>query len=275
MTYKERYSPDIPFVPYLRLPIRDTYQLNEGYIYSQEERKVHGWHIHGGLDFDCEFGTSVYAAASGYAVSTYHRFVDKNKNGSIRLYKGKPLGMGFGYMIQIYHFPEITRSGVPRITQYGHLSHIIPEIKPLFFPPKNNTLSKEELRLAEKYPWILHNYGFHYSEAEKELYAHNFTEILQKYDSGSPFVAKIEQGQLIGKVGNSGILYGELNQKEASEKVSSPDGVLPLDTWDAPHLHFEEATRNENGLKIARRDPYNLYLSRKWYQGKLERSLFV
>lgn len=177
MTYKERYAPNIPFNPYLALPIKDSYKLNEGYIYSQEEHAVHGMYVHGGIDFDCSFGTPVFAAASGLAVATYHRFVIRNKDGKLRLYQGKPLGTGFGYMVQIYHNNKTTLGAGNRITQYGHLSRITKEIVPKFCKPNEKELSPDEQEFAEQYAWIRHNYGFTYTKEEKEIYFTNFSDI--------------------------------------------------------------------------------------------------
>jgi hypothetical protein len=275
MTYKERYSPAIPFIPYLQLSIKSSeYRINEGYIYSQEERKIHGFHIHGGVDFDCSFGTPVLAAASGLAVATYHRFVLRNTDGSLRLYNGKPLGFGFGYMVQIYHDNKITLGTGNRITQYGHLSQIT-DILPKFLPPKVKPVTETEKKLAEEFPWIQSKYGFTHTETDKEIYGNNFDEIIALHKSGSPYVTYVEQGQQIGNVGNSGLLVGNNGQVEASESVTTEKGVPELTTWDSPHLHFEEATRDSNGLKIQRRDPFNIYLSRKWYQKIVSGTLFL
>ena len=104
---KERFSPDIPFVPYLSYPVKQPINITECFIYSNEERSVHGNYFHKGIDFAGSFGTPIYASASGYAVAGYHRFTLLNPDFSLRTFEDKPMGNGLGYFVQIYHPEEI------------------------------------------------------------------------------------------------------------------------------------------------------------------------
>jgi len=301
MTFKERYNPKIPLKPYLIQPVDPSiYAITEGFIYSQQEHSIHGYYLHAGIDFDSPYGTPVRAAASGFAVASYHRFVSLNRDGSMHLYQGKPLGFGFGYMIQIYHPEEV--SGIPggRITQYGHLSFISPRIplqlrmpkqvdyakKVATYYEKHNTHARrspvqsiitEQQHLMEQYPWTQTWYGFSGGQPEeKEAYLLTPTEITELSRQPNTFVTWVEQGEEIGKVGNSAIIWGDATQPEASTLVNQQ--VLPqLETWDEPHLHFEEAARDPNtGQKLSRRDPFFLYKSAKWYQKRfIEKTLFI
>lgn len=297
MTYKERYSPDIPFVPYMELPIKDSYSLEEGYIYSQEERDVHGFYIHGGLDFDCNFGTPVYAAASGFAVAGYHRFTLFNEDRTLRLHEGKPLGFGFGNMVQIYHSEETSGVLGGRVTQYGHLSSVSSSIKMKLFPAEEGDIiyrigeyyqrhprydiDLQEImaahkNLVDRYPWVGSRYGFrnNVDPHMKESYMLTYEEVQQLYAENDPYVVWVEQGEQIGTVGNSAVIWGDLTYEENSEAANQGIVATPP-AWDGDHLHFEEAARNQRGQKIQRRDPFDIYKSRKWYKKKyIQRSLF-
>lgn len=109
---------------YLSLPVkRRDYQITEGWIYTNEEREIHGYAEHGAVDFALPRGSEVLAAAAGYAIASYSRYLTLNeKYRKQMLYKGKPIGFDLGYFVQIYH-PE---SG--RYTEYGHLEKIAGKI---------------------------------------------------------------------------------------------------------------------------------------------------
>jgi murein DD-endopeptidase MepM/ murein hydrolase activator NlpD len=101
-TVKQRYAPPLENIPYLTLPLKSDFKISEGYIYSEEERSIHKRYFHKGIDYACPYGTPVYASADGYAVAGYHRFTEINKDKTLKLYQGLPMGNGFGYFIQIY-----------------------------------------------------------------------------------------------------------------------------------------------------------------------------
>ncbi|HSH31871.1 MAG TPA: M23 family metallopeptidase [Candidatus Saccharimonadales bacterium] len=96
--------------------------MTEGWVYSAEESSIHGMTQHQAVDFGLPVGTPVLAAASGWAVASYHGvfLYDKGTGASQRkrLYKSEPLTAGLGLFVQIYH-PEANT-----FCQYGHLSKV-------------------------------------------------------------------------------------------------------------------------------------------------------
>jgi murein DD-endopeptidase MepM/ murein hydrolase activator NlpD len=298
-TIKERYAPQIDFNPYLTYPIKTDFQISEGFVYTKEERDISGNYFHKGIDFACPYGTPIYAAASGYTVASYFRFTNFNKRlRTPRLYKNKPLGNGMGYFIQIYHPEEICGIKGGRITQYGHLSKFADGIytRKLKWDHRNweervrrhnkklkkKKLSEKELeekikeikRLIRKYPWVKKQYGFNYEDDinKKEAYLWTPKELKGLYENGSKYVTWVNQGDLIGYVGTSGILHGKLHYRE---NVTKPN-VKPFDIWDETHLHFVEANRDwETGRKIEIRDPFDLYLSKEHYKAPFKKNLFI
>lgn len=96
-------------------------QITESWLYSLQERSIHGNTNHGGIDFAAPRGTPVYAAADGYAVSSTHLSV------LAKSYEDKPIGFGLGEFVQIWH-PE---QGV--YSSYSHLNSVVGNI-PYFEP---------------------------------------------------------------------------------------------------------------------------------------------
>lgn len=301
MTTKERHSPNIPFKPYLIFPIKEHSRLTEGYIYSRAERSIHGNFWHKGIDIEAPYGAPVYAAASGFAVAGYHRYVLRNRDKTLRLYKGKPMGNGLGYFVQIFHPEEISNIQGGRITQYGHLSKISDEIAVKVTQPTRinhvyKVLNKfrtsrdpkksayklekslqETERLIKKYPWVEKQYGYSFSESleEKESYLYTREELKSLYKEGSPFVKWVNQGDYIGNVGISAVFYGDPNYNEG--EIIEAGIPQPRNSWDEVHLHFEECIRNPStGLKYENRDPFDIYRSIPAYNpDALMTSLFV
>lgn len=110
---KEKFS-----IPFKR---SDTPLITEAWIYSSEERSIHGFTNHGGVDFAQPYGTAVYAAADGYAISSTQLAPQA------RTYEGKTIGFGLGEFVQVWH----PMQGV--FTSYSHLSKVeksIPYFKP-------------------------------------------------------------------------------------------------------------------------------------------------
>jgi murein DD-endopeptidase MepM/ murein hydrolase activator NlpD len=210
--------------PYLKLPLMrcQGFKINEGWFYSEKEKQIHGRVIHGGVDFQAKRGEPVYATAGGWAISSYYNRPIKNKDGSIRRYKEKPITMGMGYFVQIYH-PE---NG--RYTQYGHLE-----------------------KIAEKIP-------FGTPRKRKEIYYPYGYKVKPESMKNSHYFVWINQGELIGYVGDSGLTWGYKDYPKRPSPKRYP-------SWDEIHLHFEEFTRDKNGRKIQQRDPFNLYNTFKYY----------
>lgn len=128
--------------PFLSLPFKyKSYKITAGITYSAKETKISGQRRHYGIDYSLPRGTPILAAASGWAISSYHWHLlwDKVGKGRIRYkrYKGKLLGNGYGYFVTIYH---------PRqdlFTQYGHLDEIFPKIP--FLEPMRRRLRFDTL----------------------------------------------------------------------------------------------------------------------------------
>jgi hypothetical protein len=298
-TVKERYAPNIENIPYLTMPLRGNFSITEGFIYSQEERNIHGNYFHKGIDYATPYGTPVYASASGYAVSGYHRFTALNDDNTLKLYQGLPLGNGLGYFIQIYHPYSVCKVKGGRITQYGHLSKFGKGIKAKNYWPlkidfeseirrKNSNLkiNKVSERVLEKkiqktkellkqYQWTkkIYGYSFRKRENKRELYTYSLKEIKKMYKKGNRFIKWVEQGDLIGYTGSSAIVWGDLKYRENCRRPN----VKEFETWDEVHLHFQEATRDSKTLlKKDQRDPYGIYLSKEHYRKRVRNNtLFI
>ena len=297
-TIRQRYAPNIKDYKYLIHPLKQNGQITEGFLYSEEERNVHGFYFHKAIDYTCNWKTPVYAAASGYAVAGYHRFTLLNEDNTPKLYEGKPLSLGLGYFVQIYHPYKICRVKGGRITQYSHLSKFGNGIYAKTHKPlrvnykkeiikKNNTRRKykkskallekaikETQKLTRKYWWIKKLYGFSFSEDinKKESYLYTPKELKNLLSQGDKYVKWVEQGDIIGYTGASGIIHGRLKYWENKRKPN----MRKFETWDEAHLHFEEASRDwKTGKKILHRDPYSIYLSKEHYQNLRFDTLFT
>jgi len=86
--------------PFLSIPFSlsdaKSVQITEGWKYSAEERKVHGFPTHYAVDFAAPRATPVYAAAPGYAISSFHV-------GYAGMYDGKRVGYGLGKFVQVWN----------------------------------------------------------------------------------------------------------------------------------------------------------------------------
>ena len=296
-TIKERYAPHIENHPYLTLPLKNDFQITEGFIYTEEERSIHSRYFHKGIDYACPYGTPVYASASGYAVAGYHRYTEVNEDNTPRLYQGLPMGNGFGYFIQIYHPYSVCKIKGGRITQYGHLSKFARGFKVKTFKPlkinfefeirrKNDTrrsnrknflqLEKAILNtkdIVKTYPWVKKLYGFNFRKYpnKREMYTYPIKDIKRMYKRKNRYIKYVKQGDLIGYTGSSGIVWGDLRYKENRRRAN----VKRFDIWDEVHLHFEEASRDtKTFIKKEQRDPYGIYLSKEHYKNIKGNTLF-
>ncbi len=180
MTEKERRLKEyikklkrIDPAPYLKLPLKkSSITITEGWFYSEEEIKIHGFKIHTGIDFKAKRNEPVYASAEGWAISSYHSFRVKNKDGSLRKYKNKTLNNGMGFFVQIYHPKN------KQYTQYGHLNKISNKIS--FGTPRKIK--------GNYYP-----------------YGH---KVKPKKMKDSKYFTWVKKGELIGYVGDSGLTWG-------------------------------------------------------------------
>ncbi|MDD2785336.1 MAG: M23 family metallopeptidase [Patescibacteria group bacterium] len=142
---------------YLALPVRGKYRITEGWLYSDQEKKIHGLDFHGGVDFAQPRNSPVFAAADGWAIASYslNPFFDE-KTGKLRRFRGKIVGMGLGNFVQIYH-PQ-----TKRFTQYGHLEKIsekIPFAKPRKLKdgrliPMGHKINPRDLKNYPKAIWV-------------------------------------------------------------------------------------------------------------------------
>jgi len=215
-------------IPYLTLPFRKadtnkTYDITEGWMYSEGEKAIHGFAEHNGVDFALPYGTPVVAPADGYAMSSYHTFWILNDDGTKRTYQGKPIRFGLGYFVQMY-IPSVNR-----YIQMAHLSDVdaaIPFSLPIAsgddWVPTNHTLSVNDLKNSTQY-------------------------------------VQVKKGQVIGRVGFSGLAW---DYEEYSSGSARPVAIDPnvKKSWDEPHIHFEDFWRDQTtGQKVANRDPYGIY----------------
>jgi hypothetical protein len=224
-------------IPYLTLPFRkadlskyplsnqELYHIAEGWIYSKEELSItHVNPLHGGIDFDVPYGTPVVAPADGYALSSYNTAVIKDEEGNARIYKGKPISLGFGYFVRMY-IPSVNR-----LVTMGHLSNIAPNIN--FVLPTNEagTWKSNSLSKMSSTEWM-----------------------------SNPFATYIKKGTVVGYVGYSGLTWGYDDYKEGAIRPVVIDQNKYV-SWDEPHLHFEEEGINPDTGEIGwQRDPYAVY----------------
>lgn len=172
---------------FLTLPFPEgQYEITEGWHYSDEEKAIHGFSGHGAVDFALSRGTPVLAAADGWAIASYSWRRLKREEGRPLLYRGKQIGFGLGYFVQIYH-PQ-----TKLYTAYGHLQKITPGIK--FLAP----------RKREDCLWPLG----HKLDPEK-LPRHIWA-------------TKIKRGQVIGYVGDSGLTWGYEDYPARPDYVKFP-----------------------------------------------------
>lgn len=208
---------------FLSLPVSEnSYVISEGWQYSKEERSIHGISNHLGIDYACHRGTKVLAGSSGWAIASYkNRPFINEKTGEEVIYKGKKITCSRGYFVQIYH-PE-----TDFFTEYYHLeknAHTIPFAKPVkhgnTFLPVGNDLQAHEYETYKMAVWV-------------------------------------EQGDVIGYVGDSGLTWGY----EDYPKRPDPD---KFPSWDETHVHFKVSTRDSKG-KEKEFDPYDIYKSFSFY----------
>jgi hypothetical protein len=236
--------------PYLVLPFRSadlqSYEVSQGWIYSQKELEIHHANpIHAAVDFYVPYGTTVASPVDGYAMSSYEtswvreggdykeRVKENNKESDkpVRLYQGKPIRLGLGNFIYIY-VPSVNR-----FLELGHLSEIDPKIP--FSPPEYNPKTDG---------WEATNYD---------------TSIIDM--PTSPDWVKVSRGDTLGKVGYSGLTWGYDDYIKDSQRPLVIDPKISK-SWDIPHVHFEEFYINqETKQKGWQRDPYGIYDTYEYY----------
>ncbi len=206
--------------PYLTLPFRQrSYRVTEGWFYSKYEYEIHLLWGHAAIDFELPRGADVLAAASGWAMSSYHRSNYTGEDGRPVKYKGKEIGIGLGYFVQMYH-PE-----TGRYTLYGHLGSVdskIPysparRLKDGRISPANIGRRPEEMSKHFRFVWV-------------------------------------ERGDKVGEVGDSGVNWGydDFPDRPDPSKYPSWDRDTHL------HF-VELTRDLRDGSLSSPRDPYDIY----------------
>lgn len=174
---------------YLRLPVKSKdFFIEEGWLYSVLEKRIHKSAVHRGTDFKLQRGTPIVAAHGGWAIASYHHNYKYVRN-KIVYYKGRPVGFGFGYFVQIYNPKN------KRWTLYGHLQKTkgrLAFIKPSGAFPRCST------------PAMRAPAGF-----------------MVKHGT------RVKAGEVIGWCGDSGCTwgYGDYPKRPSPKKFPSWDGV--------------------------------------------------
>ncbi|MDZ4221444.1 MAG: hypothetical protein U1C18_01065 [Patescibacteria group bacterium] len=216
--------------PFLTSPFADSteFEVTETWLYSDEERAIHGFATHSGVDLAAARNTPVYAPAGGYALASFHLGFAGVEDGSFtwhareaRLHQGKFVGFGLGNFVQIY---------VSERNQYlmlGHLQCVAPAIP--FHQPR---------QIGDGWnPNVI-------NEAVGDTLTRTPT-----------LARRVEQGDLIGYVGDTGCSLGYLERP--GEPRPDPDAHP---SWDETHVHLEVYTRGPDGGKSERFDPLGFFL---------------
>lgn len=220
---------------YLTLPFRKkdagSIKINEGWLYSYDEYQIHGMEVHTAVDFHAPFGTAVYAPADGYAMSSYHNLFAKDRNNKTITYEGKEIKYGLGLFVRIY-IPSNNR-----FVDLAHLSEI------------NEAIPFSEPEFDE----------------EEKIWKPSNEKVLVKDIASDPNWITVSKGQMLGKVGTSGLGWGYEDFKDKPEGKITFDPKVNI-SWDDPHLHFEEFSQVQDpqkdevkGQKTAPRDIYGIY----------------
>lgn len=237
--HPEDLTEEVKPIPYLTLPFKKgvLYDIYQGWMYSQKELDIHNSNpIHAGVDINVPFGTQVVSPVDGFAMSSYQtqwvREGENYKNAAkeedrkpIRKYQGKEIRLGIGYFVNIY---------VPAVNRFLELAHLS-DIDPLipFSPPTYN---------PEADSWDPENYKISIEDM-----------------SQSPYWVAVKKGDILGKVGYSGLTWG---YDEYIEGAKRPIVLDPnkFKSWDIPHVHLEEFYINQKTKQKGwQRDPYALY----------------
>lgn len=198
------------------------YLISEGWDYSDYERRVHGFLHHRAVDFATERGTPVYAPIKGYALASFHLAFAKGEgevawtSAEARAYEGKFVGFGLGNFVQIYN---------PRSNIYVSLAHLE--------------------AASDSIPFF---------EPEPLEDGWNPTVLYQPAEEIVKIARYVQQGELVGYVGDSGCSWGYI------EKPGQPrPNPAAHPSWDETHLHIEVYFRDDQGRKTTRLDPFGHY----------------
>lgn len=228
---------------YLVLPFskedaqKGNIKIAEGWLYNFNEYSIHGMEVHTAVDFGAPYGTIIYAPADGYAMSSYYNLFAKDRNKKTITHEGKEIKYGLGLFVRIY-IPSNNR-----FVDLAHLSEI------------NESIPFSESEFDE----------------EEKIWKSTNEKVLVKDIPSNPNWVKVSKGQILGKVGTSGLGWGYEDFQGRPERKITFDPKVSV-SWDEPHLHFEEFSQiekpqegEEEGQKVAPRDILGIYSFSKNY----------
>lgn len=212
-------------------------KIAEGWLYAYDEYAIHNMEVHAAVDFSAPYGTIIYAPAEGYAMSSYYNLFAKDRNDKTITHEGKEIKYGLGLFVRIY---------VPQSNRFVDLAHLS-EI--------NQAIPFSEPEFNE----------------EEKIWKPSSEKVLVKDIPANPNWVKVSKGQILGKVGTSGLGWGYEDFQGKPEKKITYDPKVNI-SWDEPHLHFEEFSQiekpqegEEEGQKVAPRDILGIYSFSKGY----------
>ncbi|MBU0649830.1 M23 family metallopeptidase [Patescibacteria group bacterium] len=191
--------------PFLELPFKENeYKITGGWFYSDTDFITNTLRSnnHYAIDFELKRGTPVSAAASGWALTSYHHFLIKDQDDKRKFVrnKGELISSGQGNFIIIYHPKQ------ELFTQYGHLENV------------NSSIP------------------FYQSEKKRGKVIPP-TAKFQPSFFAKPRAIWVEQGNLLGYVGTSG-LRGNWSTPHFHFEVyryRDKDGGKPKDSYVDPY----------------------------------------
>lgn len=197
--------------PFLTLPFKsELHEIGGGWFYGSSDliTKVGKSNHHFAVDFYLPRGTPVLAAASGWAIASYHHFLLRDRKDRRRFirYKGKLFGSGQGNFVIIYHPKQ------KLFTQYGHLERINPTI-PFYKPEKKRGLVQPPVKKFQPRFFNREN------------------------------AQRVQRGEVIDWVGDSGII-GSWDQPHLHFEVyryRDKDGGKPKDSYIDPYDIYKTA----------------------------------
>lgn len=243
-------NPDNPpkiYFPYSKSEIK-KWNASQGWKYDKNELEITGLNEndHHGVDIVTEpKAPRVLAPMAGYATVTFQKLPmqDKQNNLPYRTYKGipneDPLTWGFGIFVTITD----EQGWSVQLAHLNEVSDNIPfanptkDTHPEIYNPRDHNLTVEELKQPGK-------------------------------------SIKVNVGDVIGRVGNSGLARGwGQNEYKPGDKKISPG----FNSWDIEHLHIELFKRSNRGKVEPEKfwlDVFDLYTFAEHYPSSENSKVF-